>query len=282
MSRMIRPAVRLAGAAAAVVVTLGLAIPAAATAATPAPVSHPVAAKPTVVLVHGAWADASSFAPVTKRLQRDGYTVLSAPNPLRGLTADANSVAAFINQATTGPVVLVGHSYGGSVITAAATSTPRVTDLVYIDAFAPATGESVVGLSTGSGSALDTAPANVFDAVQDPNLPAGDPDLYVKRSLFGSIFAPRLNPNDAAVLASSQSPAAGGALQEGLQGSPAWQTIPSTFVVGTKDKVIPLAGQLAMAKRAHGTIVTVGADHLSMLEQPEQITGAIEKAAQTK
>lgn len=273
---------KTAGIAAAAVLALGLAVPAAASAATPAPATHSGQSKPTVVLVHGAWADASSFAPVTKRLQLDGYTVLNAPNPLRGLSTDAASVAAFVNQATTGPVVLVGHSYGGSVITAAATSLPRVTDLVYVDAFAPATGESVVGLSKGSGSALDADPTTVFDAVQDPNMPTGDPDLYVKRSLFRSIFAAHLDAKDAAVLSASQSPIAGGALQETLAGAPAWQTIPSWFVIGTQDKVIPEAGQLAMAKRAHGKTFTVNADHLSMLEQPAQITQVIEKAAQTK
>ena len=277
-----RTALRTAGIAAAAVLTLGLAIPAAASAATPAPATGSPSAKPTIVLVHGAWADASSFAPVTARLQQDGYTVLSAPNPLRGLSTDAASVAAFVNQATTGPVVLVGHSYGGSVITAAATATPRVTQLVYVDAFAPATGESVVSLSTGSGSALDTDPTRVFDAVQDPNLPTGDPDLYVKRDQFRSIFAAHLGAQDAAVLSASQSPIAGGALQETLTGAPAWATIPSWFVIGTDDKVIPQAGQVAMANRAHGRITTVKADHLSMLEQPGQITQVIEKAARSK
>ncbi|MFC5502972.1 alpha/beta fold hydrolase [Lysinimonas soli] len=273
---------KTAGIAAAAVVALGLAIPAAASAATPARAINSQPAKPTVVLVHGAWADASSFAPVAKRLQRDGYTVLDAPNPLRGLSTDAASVAAFVNQATTGPVVLVGHSYGGSVITAAASTLPRVTDLVYVDAFAPATGESIVGLSKGSGSAFDTDPATVFDAVQDPNMPTGDPDLYVKRDQFRSIFAAHLDAKDAAVLSASQSPIAGGALQETLSGAPAWQTIPSWFVIGTDDKVIPQAGQLAMAHRAHGQITTVDADHLSMLERPAQITQVIEKAARTK
>ena len=148
------------------------------------------AAKPTIVLVHGAWADASSFAPVTALLQRDGYTVLNAPNPLRGLAADAASVAAFVNQATTGPVVLVGHSYGGAVITNAATQAPRVKALTYVDAFAPDAGETVVQLTGAQpGSALA---GDAFDAVQDPALPAGDVDLYVKRALFPKAFAAHL------------------------------------------------------------------------------------------
>ena len=281
MSRSLSSKVRIAGIAAAALVTVGLAAPAVASAAPTH--SNPSPVKPTIVLVHGAWADASSFAPVTKRLQHDGYTVLNAPVPLRGLSTDAASVAAFVNQATTGPVVLVGHSYGGSVITAAASSLPRVTELVYVDAFAPNTGDSVTSLSKGSGSALDVVdPSSVFNVVQDPNMPAGDPDLYVKRDLFRSIFAAHLDAKDAAVLSASESPVAGGALMEPLAVAPAWQTIPSWFVIGTNDKVIPEAGQLAMAKRAHGQTVTVNADHLSMLEQPAQITQVIEKAANSK
>lgn len=237
------------------------------------------AAKPTVVLVHGAWADASSFAPVTRLLQDDGYTVLAAPNPLRGLASDAASVAAFVNQATTGPVVLVGHSYGGAVITNAALSSSRVTDLVFVDAYAPDEGETVSQL-TGQkpGSVLAAEPSTVFDVVQDPAMPAGNPDLYVKRDVFGSAFAAHLGAGNAAVLAASQSPVTGGALQE-ASGDPAWKNIPSWFVIGTADKVIPPAQQQAMASRAHGQVTPVFADHLSMLEQPVTVARVIEKAA---
>ncbi|MEV0949044.1 alpha/beta hydrolase [Promicromonospora sp. NPDC050249] len=237
--------------------------------------------KPTVVLVHGAWADPSSFAPVTRLLQHDGYTVLAAPNPLRGLASDAASVAAFVNQATTGPVVLVGHSYGGAVITNAALSTPRVTDLVFVDAYAPDKGETVSQL-TGQkpGSVLAAEPSTVFDVVQDPAMPAGNPDLYVKRDLFRSAFAAHLGAGEAAVLAASQSPVTGGALQE-PSGDPAWKTIPSWFVIGTADKVIPPAQQHAMATRAHGHVTPVFADHLSMLEQPVTVARVIDRAAAT-
>ena len=273
------------GAAAAALIAVPTAAHAAgipSTSSTASATSTTKSAKPTIVLVHGAWADASSFAPVTKRLQSDGYTVVSAPNPLRGLSTDAASLKAFVEQATTGPVVLVGHSYGGAVITNAAKGISRVTDLVYVDAFAPDKGETVVQLS-GSvpGSALAADPKTVFDAVQDPNLPAGDPDLYIKKSLFKSAFAAHLSGSKAAVLAASQSPVAGGALQE-PSGDPAWKTIPSWFVIGSSDKVIPAAGQEAMAKRAHGDVTKVKADHLSMLEQPSAITRVIETAAKTK
>ena len=258
------------GAAAAATLT------ALALGAVPASAAHGAATKPTIVLVHGAWADASSFAPVTALLQRDGYTVLNAPNPLRGLAADAASVAAFVDQATTGPVVLVGHSYGGAVITNAATKSPRVTALTYVDAFAPDAGETIVQLTGAQpGSALA---GDAFDAVQDPAMPAGDVDLYVKRALFPKAFAAHLPAPAGAVLAASQSPIAAGALQE-PSGAPAWKTLPSWFVIGTRDKVIPAAEQKAMAARAHSTTVTVNADHLSMLEQPAAVTATIERAA---
>ena len=246
--------------------------------AAPAPDSGH-ATKPTIVTVHGAWTDASSFSQVTSKLQHDGYTVLNAPNPLRGLSTDAASVSAFVKQATTGPVVLVGHSYGGAVITNAATNLPQIASLVYVDAFAPDQGESVAGLAASApGSVLAGQPQDVFDVVQDPNMPAGDPDLYVKKSIFAAGFTADLDKSEAAVLAASQRPVAGGALQE-PSGAPAWKKIPSFFLIGTKDRVIPEAGQQAMAQRAGGVIVKVKSGHLSMLEKPNDVTKLIEQAA---
>ncbi|MGD9959322.1 alpha/beta fold hydrolase [Nocardioides sp.] len=240
--------------------------------------------KPTVVLVHGAWADPSSFAPVTKELQSDGFTVLNAPNPLRGLDQDSANVAAFVNQATTGPVVLVGHSYGGSVITNAATTTPRVKALVYVDAYAPAEGESVIDLTGAKpGSAFAGDPTKVFNFVQyppGPTTPKDDVDAYVKPELFGDIFAAELPTSETKVLAASQTPIALSALQAPSK-APAWKTIKSFFFIGTGDKVLPAAQQVAMAKRADGVIVMRKADHLSMLETPQQITKLIERAART-
>ncbi|WP_250032388.1 alpha/beta fold hydrolase [Paractinoplanes maris] len=264
---------RITAVAAATTAALAVVPAASASATTQTP------AKPTIVLVHGAWADASSFAPVTALLQRRGYTVLNAPNPLRGLAADSASVAAFVNQATTGPVVLVGHSYGGAVITNAATSTPRVTALTYVDAYAPDAGETVVQLTGAKpGSALAAPVESVFDVVQDPSSPQGDVDLYVKRSLFPQAFAAHLPAAAGTLLASSQSPIAAGALQE-PSGAPAWKSKPSWFVIGTQDKVIPAAEQQVMAARAHGTTVTVTADHLSMVEKPTVVAATIEQAA---
>ncbi|MEU0794229.1 alpha/beta hydrolase [Amycolatopsis sp. NPDC005961] len=281
----IRPRVRTAaltvvGLAAAAVVASGPA--SAEPSASPDTSSPPAAGRPTVVLVHGAWADASSFAPVTERLQRDGYTVLAAPNPVRGLVGDAATVAAFVNQATTGPVVLVGHSYGGAVITNAATQAPRVQALAYIDAFAPAEGESTAQLSAAKpGSRLAGDPATVFDVVQDPSAPAGDPDLYVKRPLFAQAFAGRLPRQTARQLAAAQTPAAAGALGE-PSGVPAWKTIRSWFLVGTADQIIPPAEQFAEAARAHGVVVTAATGHLAMLEVPAAVAALIERAASAR
>ncbi|MGY4921920.1 alpha/beta fold hydrolase [Streptomyces sp. 900105755] len=266
--------------ATAAAVTAALAVTGSADAA-PAHAGHqPAATKPTIVLVHGAWADASSFAPVASRLQRDGYSVLDAPNPLRGLSADAASVAAFVNQATTGPVVLVGHSYGGAVITNAAASISRVKALAYLDAYAPAQGETVAqltGAKPGSQLAVPD-PTAVFDAVQDPSQPQGDRDLYVKRDLFPKAFAGSLPADVGAELAAAQTPIAAGAFDE-QSGPAAWQTVPSWFFIGTNDQVLPPAEQQAMAARAHGTVVTAAADHLSMLEVPSAVTKLIEDAA---
>ncbi|MER5915769.1 alpha/beta hydrolase [Streptomyces sp. NPDC001982] len=266
--------------AAAAVTAAALAATGSADAAPAHDADRPATTKPTIVLVHGAWADASSFAPVASRLQHDGYTVLDAPNPLRGLSADAASVAAFVNQATTGPVVLVGHSYGGAVITNAAAGIPRVKALAYIDAYAPAQGETVAQLTGAKpGSQLAVIdPTTVFDAVQDPSQPQGDPDLYVKRDLFPKAFASSLSAYVGAELAAAQTPIAAGALNE-RSGPAAWQTVPSWFFIGTNDQVLPPAEQQAMAARAHGTVVTADADHLSMLEVPSAVTKVIEDAA---
>lgn len=279
-----RRGVRLATAAAAAL-ALAVTIPsvAAANAATPAStpdVSHSTpAAKPTIVLVHGAWADASSFAPVTALLQRQGYTVLNAPNPLRGLTSDAANVAAFVNQNTTGPVVLVGHSYGGTVITNAALQAPTVKGLVYVDAYAPDAGESTLGLTGAQpGSLLGGDPTTVFNFVQYPGATGGDVDTYVKPTVFVKAFAAHLPKVEANVLASDEAPAALSALTA-VSGTPAWKTIPSYFFIGTQDAVLPPAEQEAMAKRAHGVIVTGKADHLSMLETPLPIDQLIVRAA---
>ena len=235
---------------------------------------------PTIVLVHGAWADASSFAPVTEELQKKGYKVLSAPNPLRGLESDARNVAAFVNQHTTGPVVLVGHSYGGSVITEAAGQIPTVKELVYINAYAPDEGENAIELSAiQPGSLLAVPdPTTVFDFVRYSGAAPGDVDTYVKSELFRKILATNLSKRKASVLATAQSPVALSALQAPTT-AVAWRHIRSFFFVGTEDNAIPPAEQFAMAERAGGVVESAKAGHLSMLEVPHKVASLIERAA---
>jgi pimeloyl-ACP methyl ester carboxylesterase len=239
--------------------------------------------KPTIVLLHGAWADGSSWSVVTSELQEDGYTVNVLANPLRGLSADAAYIASILN-AISGPIVLVGHSYGGAVITNAAFGNPNVHALVYINAFVPDQGESLLQLASTApppgqaGSCLGGDPATVFNFVPYPG-GNGDVDLYIKAQLFPSCFANDISPRKAAVLAASQRPIAFSALAE-PSGPPAWKSLPSWYFVGTLDQVIPPYAQLFMAQRANATIVQVQASHLSMVSQPGKVTKLIEKAAQ--
>jgi pimeloyl-ACP methyl ester carboxylesterase len=239
---------------------------------------HAAAAKPTVVLVHGAWADGSSWSRVGRRLQHSGYIVKVAANPLRGVAGDAAYVAAVL-AATPGPIVLVGHSYGGAVITNAAAGNSNVKALVFVNAFIPDQGETVIGLASARpGSQLGGNPAQVFDFVPYPGAPAGDVDLYVKPKLFASAFANDLPKAEGKALAASQRPLTLSAATES-SGAPAWKTIRSWAVVGTADEVIPKAQQAFMARRADAEITRIKAGHMSMLSHPQAVTKVITRAA---
>ena len=236
--------------------------------------------KPSIVLVHGSWADGSSWSGVIRILQDQGYTVYAPPNPLRGLASDSAYIAAFLHTIT-GPIILVGHSYGGAVITNAATGNPNVKALVYVDGFAPDQNETLAQLLStppppgAVGSCLGGDPASIFNFVPLTN---GDVDLYIKPSVFPSCFANSIPADEAAVLASVQRPGALSGLTE-KSGVPAWKSIPSWYVVGTLDRVIPPYVQLFMAQRAHSTIIMVRAPHPSMITQPQQVARVIEQAA---
>lgn len=208
---------------------------------------HPHGQKPTIVLVHGAWADSSSWSGVITRLQHRGYTVLAPPNPLRRLSGDADYLRDFL-ATVSGPVVLVGHSYGGAVITNAATGNVNIKALVYVDAFAPDQGETVNSL-VGAGSALTADPSTLFDIRPYPGAPTGDADVYLKPSVFVNSFAQDLPPREALLLAATQRPLT---LTVGNESSgvPAWRTLPSWYLLGTRDKIITPASQRAMAQRA--------------------------------
>ncbi|WP_328885778.1 alpha/beta fold hydrolase [Streptomyces sp. NBC_00316] len=233
--------------------------------------------KPTVVLVHGAFADSTSWNAVVKRLKRDGYPVVAAANPLRGLSSDAAYLKDLL-AGIDGPVVLAGHSYGGSVISNAATGTGNVKALVYIAAFLPDKGESAIDLSgkfPGStlGEALRPVPITLPDGSQDA-------DLYIEQAKFHHQFAADV-PNDTTdLMAVTQRPVTNSALQEGAS-EPAWKTIPSWSLVATQDLNIPPAVQRFMAERAHAHTVEVRASHAVSVSRPNDVAHIIEEAART-
>jgi pimeloyl-ACP methyl ester carboxylesterase len=249
-----------------------------ATTAITAPATS-CAAKPTIVLVHGAWADASSWSGEVSRLQRDGYVVRAIANPLRGLTSDAADIADFL-QTISGPMVLVGHSYGGSVITNAAAGNRNVKALVYVNAAAPAVGETTAQLS-GKTSALGAAPETLYDQVPYSGAPAGATELYLKEKVFLQSFAPDLPRWTAERLWASQRPATTSAFMT-RSSAAAWQTIPSWYVIGAADKIITPESQTFMAHRAHAHIRSVpGGSHLTLISHPGPVTDQILAAAHT-
>ncbi len=236
------------------------------------------APKPTIVLVHGAWADSGSWNAVTALLQRDGYTVYAPPNQLESLPTDTTAIADFLHSIT-GPVVLVGHSYGGEVITNAADGNSNVKALVYDDAYLPAKGEDLMDLTTaGSCFYLPTSEqGTVFNPVADPGSPSGE-SVYVKQSVFPGCFANGLPAGEAAVLAATQRPLGTSVLTDS-SGTPAWATIPSWDIIGLNDHIVTPAEQLFMAHRAHAHITEVRAPHLSMISNPGVVASVIIQAA---
>src|SRR6202166_2866066 len=246
--------------AAVIVAIAGLVIPLSqiASASTAKAAAAGDGPKPTIVLVHGAWADTSSWDGVIQRLQADGYTVYAPPNPLQGLAYDPAYLADFLHTIS-GPIVLVAHSYGGAVITNAATGDPQVKALVYVDAFAPAQGQTLAQL-LASVPGTCAVPANL-NVVPFPGAPSGVGDAYIKQGAYAGCMANGLPAKEAQVLAATQRPIATSTLTQ-PSGVPAWQTIPSWAVVGTADHAIPLALQLAMDKTAHAHVTEVTAPHL--------------------
>lgn len=226
------------------------------------------------MLVHGAFADASSWNGVVGILEKDGYHVIAAANPLRGVRSDADSVASILSSVQS-PVVLVGHSYGGNVISAAANGHANVKALVYVSAFAPDTGETVAGLAGKfPGSTLGptlAAPVALAD---------GGKDLYIRQDKFRDQFAADVPVAEAALMAATQRPVTEAALNE-ASGVPAWKHIPSWYIYGDKDKNIPAQAMAFMAERAHAKAVEVvkGASHVVMVSNPAPVAHLIEQAA---
>jgi pimeloyl-ACP methyl ester carboxylesterase len=224
-----------------------------------------------VVLVHGAFADASSWAGEVTRLQRLGYLVIAPANPLRGVASDSAYLASVLKNIQ-GPIVLVGHSYGGEIISEAARSNPQVKALVYIAAFIPDAGETAGALDAGA--ALGPATTSVVP------YPGGN-DLYIKQESFHSVFAADLPAAQAAEFFATQRPIDANALGETFQGAGAWHTIPSWAVVATQDNAIPPASELAMAKRANAHITQIKASHLVAVSHPDAVTNVILDAARS-
>ncbi|MEV0234875.1 alpha/beta hydrolase [Nonomuraea sp. NPDC050786] len=243
-------------------------------AATPA-LAADKPAKPTIVLEHGAFADASSWNGVIEELRADGYPVVAAANPLRGPASDAAALRSVLDHVT-GPKILVGHSYGGSVISVAGANDPQVKALVYVAAFLPAPGETALELT-------NKYPGSTLPAALDPTpftLPDGTTgtDLYIKPGKFRHQFAADVPTGTAALMAATQRPIAQSALEEKTE-SAAWQEKPSWVVITTQDLNIPAEVQRYMAKRAHAHSVEVRASHSVAVSQPKTVAGVIEKAA---
>ncbi|MFJ9675350.1 alpha/beta fold hydrolase [Streptomyces sp. NPDC101221] len=233
-------------------------------------------AKPTIVLVHGAFADASSWSGVIQRLQRDGYPVIATANPLRGLSSDAAYLRSVLDSVH-GPVVLVGHSYGGSVITQAAAGDPNVKALVYIAAFIPDVGESageLAGKFPGStlGETLNTSSYPLPDG-------GTGTELTIKQDLFHHQFAADVPATTAAIMAATQRPVSTLALEEKASKA-AWKDIPSYAMVAGQDYNIPPQAEQWMAERAHAHTVTVdSASHAVAVSEPSAVTDLIRRAA---
>lgn len=250
---------------------IGLALSAALGASTSAMAD---AAKPTIVLVHGAFADSTSWNGVIKILEKDGYIVVAAANPLRSLKGDAQSVTDVL-KGIQSPVVLVGHSYGGPVISEAAYGQANVKALVYVSAFAPDKGESAFDL-TGKfpGSTLGPTLAKPVD------LADGGKDFYIQQDKFHDQFAADVSVADARLMAATQRPVTEAALKEAAT-DPAWKTTASWWVYGDKDKNIPPQAMKFMAERADSkqTVVVKGASHVVMVSHPKTVAEVIEAAA---
>jgi pimeloyl-ACP methyl ester carboxylesterase len=272
----------LAAAAAAVsALTLSLTTTAHAAAARPAAAvaQQPGSSgqKPTVVLVHGAWADASSWTPVIERLEKAGYTVDAPPNPLRGLDSDSAYIASYLKQIK-GPVVLVGHSYGGAVITNAAVGDPNVKALVYIAGWAPDQGDSLMSLAaTPAGQSIPGLPTLTTTYPKPDGTPGQE--LTINPAEFPAVFFDNELPKyEEQAFAAEQRPFSVDAASE-TSGTPAWKTIPAWYMVAKEDHAIAPDLERFMAARAHAHTVQVDGPHMIMLTSPGAVTSLIEQAA---
>jgi pimeloyl-ACP methyl ester carboxylesterase len=245
-------------------------------ASPPADAASKTGPRPTVVLVHGAFADASGWNDVVRRLQLLGYPVLAPANPLRGVSSDSAYLASIL-ATVPGPIVLVGHSYGGMVISAAAVGNPNVKALVYVAAFAPDQGETLQGLQTKyPGSRLSEAALDFRPYLTPDGTPSYDG--YVKADVFRDVFAADLPLSTTKIMAVTQRPGDVHTLGEPA-GVPAWKTVPSYFLIARDDNLIPAQVQRFMAERAGAHKVEVNSSHVAMMSKPDATAALIVKAA---
>lgn len=229
---------------------------------------------PTAVLVHGAFADASGWAGVTRELLNRGYRVVAPANPLRGISVDAATVHAAA-AAIDGPVVLVGHSYGGAVITQAAAGLDNLVGLVYVAAFAPAVGESV-------GSVQEPFPAPLLASTVRPTPydaigAVGGPELVIDAAQFAETFAADLPAGEAQVMALSQRPLAAAAAGEPLTHA-GWADQPTWYLVSAEDHAIAPEAQRFMAERMGAVTEEISGSHIAFIAHPAHVAGFIARA----
>ena len=232
------------------------------------------ASAPTVVLVHGAFADASGFGPVIRELQSAGYTVVAPPNPLRSLALDAAAIAAFV-AAIDGPVVLVGHSYGGAVITQASAAADNVRALVYLAAFGLEEGESCASVQQPFPPSLlaSTSYPTSYDA---PGAPHG-PDLYISKERFRETFCADVPVDLAEVMFAAQRPLSVAALTEPATAA-GWKSKPSWYLVSEHDNAIAPDAERFMAERMGATTKSIAGSHTAFIAQPVTVAGFITEA----
>lgn len=250
-----------------------------ALAAVPVAAAPPVPKtdRPTIILVHGAFAESGSWDAVVARLLRNGHKVVAAANPLRSLKGDAAYVARLAN-ATPGKVLLVGHSYGGEVISEAASAAPNVTGLVFVSGVVPDVGESASSLG-------QRFPGSTLGETLSKPVPQGDgtSDVYITSDKFWHQFAADVPQRQAALMAVGQRPITQEALAEPAT-TPSWRRLPSWFVYGSEDRNIPRTEHAFMAKRANAreTIEVKGSSHVVMISHPEIVAKLIERAAASR
>jgi pimeloyl-ACP methyl ester carboxylesterase len=228
----------------------------------------------TVVLVHGAFADASCWNAVVEQLQEKGIEVAAPPNPLRSISSDAAYIKSFLEQVP-GPVLAVGHSYGGAVITNAATEVENVVGLVYVAAFAPDEGETLGAIE---GDSRDSVLLSALVPLQYPQNGGTATEFAIDPAKFHDAFAADLPPEQTAVMAATQRPIAESTFAE-TSGPPAWKSKPSWAAVPTGDTAVGTDVVRSMAERAGATITEVEGSHVIMISQPEAVTDVIMTAA---